>query len=248
MFSNTLDCSWATAVCSAVDGFLIKSLKVSNGFSACICLLTEVTVVKNNWFVIKSSKVPNGFSTCICVLTEVTICKELYVYIAWLFNYTQYISIEHANSLLFSKWALHFYLQEHACSSETMTTDSPFISTTSYTESSQPVSVDSSLAVSRYINIQKYTLSSESLVTSTLNVCLYLRSLELFVQFWADNSSSSCKICIQCSPLNSNSWGPTKFVLFKKFSNYKLALNIKSKYNGLSRDHIHLSKLTGFLN
>ena len=31
-------------------------------------------------------------------------------------------------------------------------------------------------------------------------------------------------------------------------SNYEIALNIKCKYNGLSRDHNHLSELTGFLN
>ena len=31
-------------------------------------------------------------------------------------------------------------------------------------------------------------------------------------------------------------------------SNYEFAFNIKCKYNGLSRDHNHLSGLTGFLN
>ena len=53
---------------------------------------------------------------------------------------------------------------------------------------------------------------------------------------------------IQCSPLNSNSRGPTKSVLIMKCSNYKFALNIKCKYNGLSGDHNRLSELTGFLN
>ena len=32
-----------------------------------------------------------------------------------------------------------------------------------------------------------------------------------------------------------------------KCSNYEFALNIKRKYNRLSRDHNHLSELTGFL-
>ena len=37
---------------------------------------------------------------------------------------------------------------------------------------------------------------------------------------------------------------PTKFVLIMRCSNYESALNIKCKYNGLSRDHNHLSELT----
>ena len=41
---------------------------------------------------------------------------------------------------------------------------------------------------------------------------------------------------------------PTKFVLIMKCSSYEFALNITCKYNGLSRDHNHLSDLTGFLN
>ena len=55
-------------------------------------------------------------------------------------------------------------------------------------------------------------------------------------------------IYIQCSPLNSNSREPIKFVLIMRCSNYKFALNIKRKYNRLSKDHNHLSELTGFLN
>ena len=53
---------------------------------------------------------------------------------------------------------------------------------------------------------------------------------------------------IQCSLLNLNFRRPTKFVLIMRCSNYKYALNIKCKYNGLSRDHNQLSELTGFLN
>ena len=53
---------------------------------------------------------------------------------------------------------------------------------------------------------------------------------------------------IQCSPLNSNSLGTTKFVLIIRCFNYEFVLNIKCKYNGLSRDHNHLFELTGFLN
>ena len=53
---------------------------------------------------------------------------------------------------------------------------------------------------------------------------------------------------VQCSPLNSNSRGPTKLVLIMRCSNYVFALNIKCKYNGFSRDHNHMSELTGFLN
>ena len=49
---------------------------------------------------------------------------------------------------------------------------------------------------------------------------------------------------LQCSPLNSNSRKPTKFVLTMRCSNYEFALSIKCKYNELSRDHNHLSKLT----
>ena len=41
---------------------------------------------------------------------------------------------------------------------------------------------------------------------------------------------------------------PTKFVPIMRCSNYEFALNIKCKYNGLSRDHNHQSELTGFLN
>ena len=37
---------------------------------------------------------------------------------------------------------------------------------------------------------------------------------------------------IQCSPLDSNSQGPTKFFLIMKCSNYEFALNTKRKYNG----------------
>ena len=37
---------------------------------------------------------------------------------------------------------------------------------------------------------------------------------------------------VQCSPLNSNSRGPTKFVLIMICSNYEFTLNIKCKYNG----------------
>ena len=48
-----------------------------------------------------------------------------------------------------------------------------------------------------------------------------------------------------CSPLNSNFLGSIKFVLIIRFSNYKFSLNIKRKYNGLSRNHNHLSELTG---
>ena len=55
-------------------------------------------------------------------------------------------------------------------------------------------------------------------------------------------------VVIQCSPHISNSGKPTKFVLIMRCSNYEFALNIKCKYNGLSRDHNHLSELTGFLN
>ena len=40
---------------------------------------------------------------------------------------------------------------------------------------------------------------------------------------------------------------PTKFVLIMTCSNYEFALNIKCKYNVLSRDHNHLSELKGFL-
>ena len=48
---------------------------------------------------------------------------------------------------------------------------------------------------------------------------------------------------LQCSSLNSNSRGPTKFVLIMRCSNYEFALNIKCEYNGLSRDNNHLSEL-----
>ena len=47
-----------------------------------------------------------------------------------------------------------------------------------------------------------------------------------------------------CSPPNLNSREPTKFVLIMRCSMYEFALNIKCKYNGLSRDHNHLSELT----
>ena len=53
---------------------------------------------------------------------------------------------------------------------------------------------------------------------------------------------------VQCSPLNSNSLGPAKFVLITRCFNYEFAFNIKCKYSGLSRDHNHQSELTGFLN
>ena len=55
-------------------------------------------------------------------------------------------------------------------------------------------------------------------------------------------------MCMQCSPLNSNSRRPTKFVLIMRYSNYGFDLNIKCKYNRLSKNHNHLSELTGFLN
>ena len=55
-------------------------------------------------------------------------------------------------------------------------------------------------------------------------------------------------VCIQCSSLNSNTWGSTKFILIMRYSNYEFALNVKRKYNGLSRNHNHLFELTGFLN
>ena len=55
-------------------------------------------------------------------------------------------------------------------------------------------------------------------------------------------------LLMQCSPLDSNSREPTKFVLIMKCYHYESALNIKCKYNGLSRDCNHLSELTGFLN
>ena len=45
------------------------------------------------------------------------------------------------------------------------------------------------------------------------------------------------KNIIQCSPLHSNSRGQI-------CSNYEFALNIKCKYNRLSKDHNHLSELT----
>ena len=62
------------------------------------------------------------------------------------------------------------------------------------------------------------------------------------------NATEQRYMILQCSPLNSNSRGPTKCVLIMRCSNYKFTLNIKCKYNGLSRDHNHLSELTGFLN
>ena len=52
---------------------------------------------------------------------------------------------------------------------------------------------------------------------------------------------------MQCSPLNSNSGGPTKYVLIMRCSIYEFALNIKCKYNRVISDHNHLSELTGFL-
>ena len=65
---------------------------------------------------------------------------------------------------------------------------------------------------------------------------------------------SSCDVVfgfdfkVQCIPLNSNSRRPTRFVLIMKCSNYEFASNIKCKYNGISRDHNHLTTLTGYLN
>ena len=56
------------------------------------------------------------------------------------------------------------------------------------------------------------------------------------------------KIEIQCSPLISNSRGPTKFILIMRCSNYEFVLNINWIYNELSRNHNQLSELTGFLN
>ena len=53
---------------------------------------------------------------------------------------------------------------------------------------------------------------------------------------------------VQGSPLYSNSRGLSKFVLIMGCFNYEFALNKKFKYNGLSRDHNHLSELTEFLN
>ena len=56
--------------------------------------------------------------------------------------------------------------------------------------------------------------------------------------------------CILANKVQSTSLklpGPTKFALIIRCSNYEFALNIKCKYNGLSRGHNHLSELTGFL-
>ena len=61
-------------------------------------------------------------------------------------------------------------------------------------------------------------------------------------------SSTNFQNKLLCSPLNSNSRDLPKFVLIMRCSNYKFALNIKCKYNGLSKDHINLSELIGFLN
>ena len=49
---------------------------------------------------------------------------------------------------------------------------------------------------------------------------------------------------VQRSPLNSNFWKLTKFFLFIRGSKYESALNIKRKYNRLSKEHHHQSELT----
>ena len=49
---------------------------------------------------------------------------------------------------------------------------------------------------------------------------------------------------VQCSSLYSNSRGPTKFFLIMRCFKYEFVLNIKCKYNRLSRDHNHISEFT----
>ena len=76
--------------------------------------------------------------------------------------------------------------------------------------------------------VYRYSMYAVALCTCLIYVCSY-------------------SMYVQCSPLNLNSWGPTKLVLIMRCSNCEFALNIKCKYNRLSRDHNHLSELTGFL-
>ena len=58
------------------------------------------------------------------------------------------------------------------------------------------------------------------------------------------NATEQRYMILQCSPLNSNSRGPTKCVLIMRCSIYEFAFNIKCKYNSVNRDHNHLSELT----